>query len=147
MDSTCIIEQSECKNVINEIIKCIEANKYYKAITKLEILKENFTVEEVEGVLSNIYFSELGDIITGLMCGKACGECIDGSCNSDCCEGAGTCICGLVICYVAAKCIPGCGSGQECCVECACSPCRCCTQQILPRACECCFDDCCAGFC
>lgn len=147
MDGTFIVEQSDCKNVIDEIIKCIKQNKYYKAIMKLEFLKENFTVEEVEGILGNTYFSEFGDFISGMLCYRGCENCCKECGSGECCEGAGTCISCLVISYITAKCIPGCGSIQDLCVNCACTPCSCCTQNCLPGLCEGCFDECCDGCC
>ena len=151
MDGLYIMESRECKDVVREIINFITANQYYKAILKLDFLKEHFTVEEVEGILDKTFFSELGDVISGMLCGLSCDECCEscsgGACCGESCGTCGTCIGCLIISYVTAKCIPGCGYVQEQCIHCACMPCHWCITECLPMICVgsinlCCGDNC-----
>lgn len=143
MDGAYIIEQSECQKLIEQIMENIRRKKYYSALVKMQFLKENFTVEEVEGILKKTYFSSIDDFISGMLCCSICEDCGDNCGGGDCC----TCIGCLIVSYITAKCIPGCDTLQEFCIDCAFCPCSVCVEECLPRGCDCIFDECCSECC
>ena len=144
------MEDKGCSTLIQEIITYIKTNNYYKAITRLDFLKDNFTLDDVENVLDNTFFSDLDNFISDLMCFKSIDVCCESCSNGDCCKDAGTCIVCLIIGFVLYKgsqCIPGCGALQEICVECACAPCHWCMEDCVPCFCEGVLDKCCNSCC